>query len=84
MGTEDRLPVPYEISIEGEARPWGAQTITTGEIRDLGGFPPDANVVAVDLVTGEQTVLPEDAVHELKPLEPGKPVVVKRMNFKAG
>ena len=83
MGTEDRLPVPYEVSIEGEARPWGTHTITTAEIRNLGGFPPDAKVVAVDLVTGEQTVLPEDAVHEIPPLDPGKPVV-KRMNFKAG
>ena len=83
MATEDRLPVSYEISIDGEARPWGSPTITTAEIRDLGGFAPDAPVVAVDLVTGEQTALPEDAVHDIPPLDPGKPVV-KRMNFKAG
>ena len=83
MGTDDRLEVPYEVSIEGETHPWGAATITPADIRDLGGFPPDAKVVAVDLLTGEETALPEDAVHEIPPLDPGKPVV-KRMNFKAG
>jgi hypothetical protein len=83
MDTDDRLEVPYEVSIEGETHPWGAPTITPADIRDLGGLPPDAKVVAVDLLTGEETVLPEDAVHEIPPLDPGKPLV-KRMNFKAG
>ncbi len=81
MSTEGTAGARYEVSIEGQTHPWGRDTISVAEIRELGGFPADCQVVAVSLVDGEQRVLDEDAVHEMPPLEPGKPVV-KRMNFK--
>lgn len=81
MGSEGMAGAPYEISIEGQTHPWGRDTISVAEIRDLGDIPQDARVVAVDLVDGEERVLDEDAVHEIPPLQPGKPVV-KRTNFK--
>jgi hypothetical protein len=43
----------------------------------------DRPVVAVDLANNSETTLPEDGVHELVPLEEGKPLV-KRTSFKAG
>lgn len=81
MSTEGTPGAPYEISIEGQTHPWGRDTISVAEIRELGDIPQDARVVAVDLVEGHERVLDEDAVHEIPPLEPGKPVV-KRTNFK--
>lgn len=81
MGSEETLGTPYEISIEGQTHPWGRDTISVAEIRELGDIPQDARVVAVDLVDGNERVLDEDAVHEIPPLQPGKPVV-KRTNFK--
>ena len=80
MGSEGTAGAPYEISIEGQTHPWGRDTISVAEIRELGGIPQDVDVVAVDLVDGGQRVLGEDAVHEIPPLQPGKPVV-KRTNF---
>lgn len=71
----------YEISIEGQTHPWGRDTISVAEIRDLGSIPDDCQVVAVNLENGEEHVLDEDDVHSVPPLEPGKPVV-KRTNFK--
>lgn len=85
MSTEGNLDTvgQYEISIEGKTYPWGRNTISVPEIRDIGGLPADCQVVAVNLADGEQSVLSEDAIHEVPPLEPGKPVV-KRVNFKCG
>lgn len=81
MGSEGTTGAPYEISIEGQTHPWGRDTISVAEIRELGGIPQDVGVVAVDLVDGQERALDEDAVHEIPPLQPGKPVV-KRTNFK--
>lgn len=81
MSTERTAAARHEISIEGVTHPWGRDTISVAEIRDLGGFPADCTVVAVDLADGTEHVLDEDAVHEIPPLDPGKPVV-KRTNFK--
>lgn len=81
MSTEGTAGTPYEISIEGQTHPWGRDTISVAEIRELGDMPQDARVVAVDLVDGQERVLDEEAVHEIPPLEPGKPTV-KRTNFK--
>ncbi len=83
MSTEGTAGAPYEISIEGQTHPWGRDTISAAEIRELGGIPDDSPVVAVNLADGEEHVLDEDEVHDVPPLEPGKPVV-KRMNFKRG
>ena len=81
MSSAESMGAPYEISIEGQTHPWGRDTISVAEIRELGDIPQDARIVAVDLVEGEERVLDEDAVHEIPPLKPGKPVV-KRTNFK--
>jgi hypothetical protein len=78
MSTEE---AGYEVSIEGQIHPWGSDTISVSEIRELGDIPDDAQVAAVGLADGEEHVLDEDAVHDVPPLEPGKPVV-KRMDFR--
>jgi hypothetical protein len=73
----------HEVWVEGQIHPWHKDTISVPEIRELGGFPADSPVVAVDPVEEKEWVLPEDAVHDVPPLEPGKPLV-KRMGFKRG
>lgn len=73
----------YEVFIEEQTHPWGRDKISTSEIRVLGRLPEDAPVVAVDLSDGQERVLGEDEVHEVPPLEPGKPLA-KRTNFKRG
>ena len=71
----------YEVSIEGEIHSWDSDTISVAEIRELGEIPDEAAVAAVSLDDGEEHVLDEDAVHDVPPLEPGKPVV-KRTDFR--
>ena len=83
MSAEGTADAPFEISIEGVTHPWGRDTISAKEIRELGSIPPDCAVVAVDLADGKEHVLEDDEVHRVPPLEPGKPVV-KRTNFKRG
>ena len=83
MSTEQPIGTSYEIMIEEQTHPWGRNTISTAEIRALGRLPEDSEVVAVDLTDGSERALGEDDVHELPPLEPGKPDM-KRMNFKRG
>ena len=81
MSGEGTGETSYEVSIEGEIHPWGSDTISVAEIRELGDIPEDARVAAVGLADGEEHVLDEDAVHDVPPLEPGKPVV-KRTDFR--
>lgn len=81
MSTEGTAGASYEISVEGITYPWGRDTISAAEIRDVAGLPADCTIVAVDLADGQEHVLDEDAVHHVPPLDPGKPVV-KRTNFK--
>jgi len=57
----------YEVNIEGTIHPWGEDEITPAQIRGLGSLPADQPVVEVNLETGEEKTLPEDAVIELKP-----------------
>ncbi len=73
----------YEVNIEGHMHPWNKSTISVPEIRELGGFPSDTQVVAVNLEDRSEHVLPEDAVHEVVALATDKPLV-KRMCFKRG
>jgi hypothetical protein len=71
----------YEVNIEGQIHPWSKDTISVPEIRELGGFSPESPVVAVNLEDRSERALAEDAVHQVVPLEAGKPLV-KRMCFK--
>jgi hypothetical protein len=71
----------YQVVIEDKLCSWDKPTITTQEIRQLGGIPEGADVVKVDLVTNEQEPLKDDETHELPRLEPGKGIV-KRIAFR--
>ena len=71
----------YEVTIEDRLYPWTKPTITAAEIRELGGMPPGAPVMKVDLVGGTQEPLNDSDVHELPHLEPGKGIV-KRIAFR--
>lgn len=71
----------YEVNIEGQIHPWHKDTISVPEIRQLGGFPADSPVVAMNLEDRSEKPLAEDAVHNVVALEAGKPLV-KRMCFK--
>lgn len=56
----------YCINIEGTQHPWSKATITTPEIRKLGGLPADQPVVCEDAEGGERT-LREDEIVTLDP-----------------
>jgi hypothetical protein len=71
----------YEVNIEGHIHPWDKDTISVAEIRELGGIPSDSPVASVNLEDNSEETLAEDAVHNLVPLEEGKPLV-KRKSFK--
>jgi hypothetical protein len=71
----------YEIWIEDTIHPWHKDTISLAEIRELGGFPADSPVSAVDLVDDREVPLSEDSVHEIPPRDPGRPLV-KRTQFR--
>jgi hypothetical protein len=73
----------YEVLIDGTLHSWNKETISVPEIRELGGLPADCPVVKVDLTTNAEQTLGEGDVHELVPLDTGKPVV-KRIGFKQG
>ncbi|MDQ4148842.1 MAG: hypothetical protein M3164_02445 [Actinomycetota bacterium] len=73
----------YGVTIEGQVHEWDKETISVPEIRELGGFPSDSKVVAVDLTDNSERPLSDDAVHNVVPLEPGKPLT-KRMEFRRG
>ena len=75
--------------IEGKVRAWGKRTISVPEIRSLGGLPDDRPVLEMEMAGGEdygpitERALKEDEVHELVPLEPGKPHA-KHVTFMGG
>jgi hypothetical protein len=73
----------YEVNVEGHIHPWDKSTISVAEIRELGGFPPDSPVVAVNLEDQSERALAEGDVHDVVPLAADKPLV-KRMCFKRG
>ena len=71
----------YEVTIEDRLYAWSKPTITAAEVRELGGIPGGADVVKVDLITGQEKPLENSDVHELPHLEPGKGIV-KRTAFR--
>jgi len=81
MSTAENGAPRYEVLVDGRVHQWSKETISVVEIRELGGFPDDAKVAAVDLATHDERALDEDDVHHVPPLEQGKPLV-KRMDFK--
>lgn len=52
----------YCINIEGTKHPWSKATITTPEIRKLGGLPADQPVVCEDAEGGERTLREDEVV----------------------
>lgn len=71
----------YDVWIEDTIHPWDKDTISLAEIRELGGLPADCPMAAVDLVAETELPLSEDAVHEVRQRDPGKPLV-KRTRFR--
>ena len=70
----------YDVNIEGTIHPWDQETITVPQLRELGGFPADQQMIEIDLTDNAETVLTDDAVVELKP---GKGFA-KKVAFKRG
>jgi hypothetical protein len=56
----------FFVNVEGTEYDWGKDSITTGEIRTLGGLPSDQPVVE-ESPDGTERSLPEDEVIHLKP-----------------
>ena len=70
----------YDVDIEGQIYEWEHDSITVPELRALAGFPPDQQMIEVDLQEGTEEVLAEDAIVALKP---GKGFA-KKVEFKRG
>jgi hypothetical protein len=70
----------YEINIEGTIHEWARDTITVPELRELGGFGPDQEMIEVELKDNSERSLAEDETIELKP---GKGFG-KKVGFKRG
>ena len=81
MSATENGEARYEVLIDGQIHQWNKETISVPEIRELGGFPAESKVAAVDLATGDERTLDEDDLHHVPPLEQDKPLV-KRMDFK--
>ena len=56
----------YFVNIEGVEYPWDADTITTEQIAQLGGWEPGQGVIEVDQDNNERTLAPGETVH-IKP-----------------
>jgi hypothetical protein len=69
----------FDVDIEGQIYQWDRDSITVPELRALAGYPPDQQMIEVDLLEGTEEVLAEDAVVALKPGKGfAKKVVFKR------
>jgi hypothetical protein len=66
MKTQEAGP-KYFVNLEGDEKPWGEETITVPEIRDLGGWDNSQPVVEIDLQDNTERTLAEDATVTLKP-----------------
>lgn len=56
----------YILVIEGKEYPWDADTITTDQIAQLGGWDISQGVIEVDKDNNERTLAPGEVI-ELKP-----------------
>lgn len=57
----------YKVDIEGQIYPWDRDSITVPELRELAGYPPDQQMIEVDLQDNTEVVLADDAIVALKP-----------------
>jgi hypothetical protein len=76
--------VQYEVMVEGEAHPWGKDTISVPDIRELGNLPADTPVIEQDLRDGTERTLTEDEVLRPGKLKEGTSLTKKRVNFRKG
>lgn len=80
MEASARTHPDYEIDIEGALFEWCSSTITVPQLRELAGYPPDTEMIEVDLQTNTERTLRED---EIIHVEPGKGFG-KKILFKRG
>jgi hypothetical protein len=70
----------YKVDIEGQVHEWPRDTITVAELRELGGYENDQQMIEVDLKDNTERVLADDETIKLKP---GKGFA-KKVSFKRG
>lgn len=70
----------YQVDIEGQVHEWPRDTITVDELRNLGGYATDQQMIEVDLKDNTERVLADGETIELKP---GKGFA-KKVTFKRG
>ncbi|MCH7584536.1 MAG: multiubiquitin domain-containing protein [Acidobacteria bacterium] len=76
---DERSGPKYVVNVEGVDHDWPSPTITTADIRNLGGLPATDPVIEVDLKDNSERTLSEDEVIEIKPgMGFGKKVSFKR------
>jgi hypothetical protein len=69
----------YVVNVEGVDHDWSSPTITTAQIRELGGFAATDPVIEVDLRDNSERTLAENEVVEIKPgIGFGKKIKFKR------
>jgi hypothetical protein len=57
----------YKVDIEGQVHEWPRDTITVAELRELGGYTQDQQMIEVDLKDNTERVLSEGEAIQLKP-----------------
>lgn len=70
----------YQVNIEGEIHDWDRDTITVPELRELGGYAANEQMIVVDLKDNSERVLADDETIELKP----GMGFAKKVSFKRG
>ena len=69
----------YVVNVEGVDHDWLSPTITTAQIRELGGFAATDPVIEVNLGDNSERTLAENEVVEIKPgIGFGKKIKFKR------
>lgn len=69
----------YVVNVEGVDHDWPSPTITTAQIRELGGFAATDPVIEVDLADNSERTLAENEIVEIKPgIGFGKKIKFKR------
>lgn len=76
----DQQGPKYLVDIEGQDYPWTEPTITVPQLRQLAGWEPTQEVLAVDQKQGTERTLREDEVIDLRPGHG----FAKKIRFKRG